>query len=287
MNLIGISGKMNSGKDTIGLMMQYLIMKSRFNFKHLSSIQDFNSYLANKHNHQSSWQIKKFATKVKEVCSILTGIPIEDFEKIEVKNSYLTDEWNYFVGTNKEADKAYGLKDSEYTNPCATVQEAMDKISVQRMSNKNYNVDEKRYTVRQLLQLVGTDAIRDVIHPNAWVNALFADYKLDSGKVVEPISDENKAKFPVGFAPHEQQYFREPKYPNWIITDVRFPNEFNAIRDRKGIVVRVDRPDTEISTHSSETSLDDAKFDYEILNNSDLEYLLWQVRMCLMHYQMI
>lgn len=31
------------------------------------------------------------------------------------------------------------------------------------------------------------------------------------------------------------------KYPNWIITDMRFPNELKAIRQRGGITIRVNR----------------------------------------------
>ena len=30
-------------------------------------------------------------------------------------------------------------------------------------------------------------------------------------------------------------------YPNWIITDVRFPNEADAIKGRGGIIIRVNR----------------------------------------------
>ena len=32
-----------------------------------------------------------------------------------------------------------------------------------------------------------------------------------------------------------------PEYPNWIITDCRFPNEAKAIKDRDGISIRVNR----------------------------------------------
>ncbi len=252
MNLIGISGRMNSGKDTIGMMMQYLIMKSKFKFKHPSSVTDFNSYLANKHNHQSSWQIKKFATKVKEVCSILTGIPVEDFEKAEVKNSILGKEWDK---VEYEPDGVLGTLQTKF---------------------------EYQYTVRKLLQMVGTDAIRNVIHEDAWVNALFVEYKAIGTKLKEECNHPIRTAYDIGECCEDGLI-----YPNWIITDVRFPNEFNAIRNRNGIIIRVDRPDTEVSTHASETSLSDAEFDYTMLNNSDLEYLLWQVRMCLTHYQII
>ena len=31
------------------------------------------------------------------------------------------------------------------------------------------------------------------------------------------------------------------KFPNWLITDVRFPNEVDAIKERQGITIRINR----------------------------------------------
>lgn len=96
-------------------------------------------------------------------------------------------------------------------------------------------------TVRQMLQIVGTGAMRDVLHPNVWVNALFADYKEDS---------------------------------KWIITDMRFPNEFAAVKERGGICIRVDRDACEKSDHLSETALDNYVFDFKIINNGTIHDLI-------------
>ena len=85
------------------------------------------------------------------------------------------------------------------------------------------------------------------------------------------------------------------KYPNWIITDVRFPNELQAIKDRDGIIIRVNRPCKEcgllhahkmscsknVIEHESETSLDSAIFDYVIDNNSDIQSLIEKVKIIL------
>lgn len=58
---------------------------------------------------------------------------------------------------------------------------------------------------------------------------------------------------------------------NWIITDVRFPNEAEAIKDRGGFIIRIDRPGVEpVNAHPSETALDNWDFDYRIANASDL-----------------
>jgi hypothetical protein len=79
-------------------------------------------------------------------------------------------------------------------------------------------------------------------------------------------------------------------HPNWIITDMRFPNELEAVVKRNGITIRVVRPhgytdpntgvykEMPLSYHLSETSLDDAEFDYTILNDGSLEDLVKKVR---------
>lgn len=201
--IIGLNGYAQSGKDTFGRLLQYHLTK---NAKDVSMLDVLNNY----QNHQwwleeqSSWEIRKFAGKLKQVASLLTGIPIEKFEDQEFKNTYLSDEW-----------RIHGLP----------------------------------LKVREFLQLLGTNALRDCLHPNTWVNALFADYHC----------------VPADRAPGGWDC------DNWIITDVRFPNEAKAIKDRGGIIIRIDRPGTKpINSHVSETFLDDWKFDYKVANVSDL-----------------
>jgi hypothetical protein len=50
-----------------------------------------------------------------------------------------------------------------------------------------------------------------------------------------------------------------PGKSNWV-TDTRFPNEGSGIYQRKGIVLRIQRPETDIkdrtNLHESETALD-------------------------------
>lgn len=68
------------------------------------------------------------------------------------------------------------------------------------------------------------------------------------------------------------------KYPNWIITDMRFPNELQAVKDRGGITIRVNRPGLVESNHLSETILDSATFDFVINNDKDIKHLINEVR---------
>jgi hypothetical protein len=66
---------------------------------------------------------------------------------------------------------------------------------------------------------------------------------------------------------------------NWIITDTRFPNEAQAIKDAGGIIIRVTRPGIgPVNDHPSETGLNQWKFDYEIQNDGTLENLINSVK---------
>ena len=127
-------------------------------------------------------------------------------------------------------------------------------------TSKRSTEDLIKPTPRLLLQLIGTDLFRKQLHPNTWVNASFANYL-------------NNA---------------------WIFTDVRFPNELEAIKKRKGITIRVNRGLVERTgkmiqgpEHISETALDDAKFDYVIENNGTIEELIEQVKKILIKEKII
>jgi hypothetical protein len=113
-------------------------------------------------------------------------------------------------------------------------------------------------TVRDLLQILGTEAMRDGLHKNVWVNALMADYKIHS----EHFNDiANGRETGDG-------------YPNWIITDTRFPNEAQAIKDKGGMVIKVDRPGVgPVNGHPSEDALKDYNFDYVIHNDGSINDL--------------
>jgi hypothetical protein len=188
--IIGISGKMHSGKDTVGNIIEML---------------------AATNDPTVNWEIKKYAGKLKEIACILTGCTLEQLEDQEFKKKALSREWCYPT----------------------------------EWQGKEHWVE---MTTRELLQKLGTEAMRNGLHENVWVNALYADYTNQ----------------------------------NWIITDMRFPNEFDAVKSRGGITIRVNRV-RYISTHSegeheSERALDDHKFDYVIYNNGSMSDLITKVR---------
>jgi hypothetical protein len=264
MAVIGISGKIGSGKDTVGSIIQYLTTSKEF--QNSNSYEEFKYYVQTGEFHHTThaWQIKKFAKKLKQIASILTGIPVKDLEKQEVKDRVLGDEW----GMNHRFEKnGESIEDSDWVKHTMSVP-----------------------TVRWLLQTIGTEAMRNCIHENVWVNALFADYVFTVTKVL-------KEKRTFGAVTGRTE---EGEYPNWIITDIRFPNELKAVEDRGGITIRINRPyvldsrtkkpiesnkqyvfsETTASTHNhpSETALDDAQFKYTIDNNGTIEELIEKVR---------
>ena len=229
--IIGINGYAGSGKDTVGTIIQYLQADTNIPLKgvlnktphHIWWLED-----------RSGWEIKKWAGKLKDIASLLTGIPVESFEDQEFKKTLLGPEWGTVT-----------------LNP-------LNSIPV--FSDIQFN---SLMSVREFLQKLGTDAIRDGLHTNAWVNALMAGYK--PGPFYPDVAIEKHAKL-----------------PNWIITDTRFPNEAQAIKDKGGIVIRVDRPGVKpINDHPSEVGLDDWKFDYKIANVSDIKALSLSVRIIL------
>lgn len=219
--IIGIWGYAKSGKDTTAEIIQELTAGSVYELTHSGPVYKFSL--------PSIWQVKKFAGKLKQVASILTGIPAEDFEKQEVKDSHLPQEWNKIVLKPRPRQDGFGPRDED-------------------------DFEIKKMTVREFLQILGTEGIRDSLHKNAWVNALFSEY--------EPL--------------HSAE---DDECPKWIITDVRFPNEANAIRERGGRVIRINRNGVRpVNGHSSETALDGYNFDYVLENNGTPEDLKAKVK---------
>lgn len=128
-------------------------------------------------------------------------------------------------------------------------------------------------TPRLLLQLLGTKCGRNIIHPNIWINSLMSDYKsyLTSNHPVDDLDWEPRTI-----------------YPNWIITDMRFLNEMEAVKKKDGITIRVNRNLEEFKDqHESETELDNAEFDYVIDNNVTIEELIEKVREILIQEKLI
>lgn len=68
-------------------------------------------------------------------------------------------------------------------------------------------------------------------------------------------------------------------YPRCVVDDMRFPNEYDMLKRRGAVMVRIDRPtDHEEGTnHASEGALNDHHFDHVIVNSGSLEDFLAKV----------
>ena len=143
----------------------------------------------------------------------------------------------------------------------------------------------KKTTLREILQMVGTEFGR-TLHPSIWVNSLMTEYK-----------SKLSSNHPVDDLDWEPRFI----YPNFIITDTRFENELKAVKDREGITIRVnrnfegkwiDKQEWDLHTkgivpHESETALDNAEFDYEIINDGTISELIDKIRNILIENKLI
>lgn len=236
--IIGINGYAGSGKDTVGKLIQLLNCSNLGKDVYIQEVLD--KYEDNQWwvEEQSGWEIKKWAGKLKTIASLLTGIPVQRFEDQEFKKTNLGKHWSTWEPYESNAP---WIAQGEKT--------------------------EIRMTVRDFLQKLGTDACRNGLHENTWVNALMADYI--------PVTHSDRD--PGGFV-----------FPNWIITDTRFPNEAQAIKNAGGIIIRVDRPGVKaINAHPSETGLDEWNFDHKIWNGSDIVSLMFTVHSILKKHNLV
>lgn len=267
MAIIGLSGRKQNGKDTVARIIQYLTKDKSNN---LEIEQFINPHYAVDSYGSVKWKRKIFAGKLKEVVALLIGCTVKDLENEEFKNRPLGLEWIRYKAYYYDA-----IIDRRIYEPTAFHSEGEAK-SVYRNA---HGVDKIELTPRLILQELGTEGMRN-IHPDFHVNALFADYKpLSSSRLF--IGDKDNNLQPIT----DTQY----EYPNWIIADVRFPNEVDAIRKRQGLVFRICNPRiTDNDNHPSETSLDNyLDWDEIIDNNGSIEDLVNKVKTILIKYKII
>ena len=176
-------------------------------------------------------------------------IPIE-----EVVENYSNNEW--------WMEEQSGWEIKKWAGKLKYIASIITGIPVEKFEDQEFKKTslgpEWGMTVRDLLQRLGTEAMRDGLHKNVWVNALMADYKIH----------------PEHFNDIANGRETGDGYPNWIITDTRFPNEAQAIKDKGGMVIKVDRPGVgPVNGHPSEDALKDYNFDYVIHNDGSINDL--------------
>lgn len=73
-------------------------------------------------------------------------------------------------------------------------------------------------------------------------------------------------------------------HKNYCFTDVRYPNEGLAIKEKGGILIRINRPQTDYNTLMSERFINEIPIDYVLDNSKTVSYLEEQVRAILEDY---
>ena len=204
-NLIGVSGAIKAGKDLVGEMLQYISDVENPNY------DDFQHHV----NLEPKYEIKKCADKLKDCVCVILGCTREQLEDREFKEKELGEEWWVY-------ERSYSV---------ASFHNKRDILSKDEHDSNSedglywgWKWDLLKLTPRLILQLLGTQGGRMIIHPNIWVNALFADYKQTFKNVGQNFMETTSS------------------FPNWIITDIRFPeNEGKAVSSRGGLMIGVKR----------------------------------------------
>lgn len=285
MGLIALNGKISVGKDLVGKIIQYLVAENKSKHELYYSIEEFLSgedvYNINytkdyeeSISDDSGWKIRKFADKLKDIVCLLIGCTREQLEDRSFKEAELGEEWWYW-------ENSFG-KRINYLDNIIYGSTAKDGLTSRKLI---------KLTPRLLLQLIGTECGRNIIHPNIWVNSLFSEYK-------NKWSNLNLARI-------NNNEITGEEYPNWIITDMRFPNEYQAVKQRGGITIRVNRynstcvcvddssldcltPCSRKPQHESEVALDHVTdWDYVIDNSGTIEELVEKVRTILVNEKII
>jgi len=254
--LVSLSSPKGGGKDLVCKIIQMIEA-----WKHSSKVFqddyiDMEDYIITNIddptyiNYSSSWVNEKFAKKLKQMLAIPLGIHPEQLEDRVYKDTPLPTEWDLWEVKYKKEERTYIF--TKYF----TYESDIEDWSFE---TGNYIQTQEKIssTPRLLMQLIGTEAIRIGLHKNAWVNALFSDYiPRDKGVVF------NREDMSIGSAYSHKECsgckksftgFKRARYcnkcikdeslqiyPKWIITDTRFENEFQAIKARGGITVRID-----------------------------------------------
>lgn len=238
--IIGIAGAKNSGKDTIASMINYI-------FAIGVTRATYGDYLIKKVkiDNTNADRIVHFADNMKDVMSIIFGIPRCTFNDRQKKdNAY----WDYFNKTfvsfadvirDNDALVIHNTDELYYTNPLSEI------IKFAIKEHKHLYIK-----VRTLMQYFGTDICRYFLDEDIWIRSAMV-------KIANVAAARRLC----------------------IIPDVRFANEAEAIRfvdsPLYGGVIKVNRDSDDSSKHSSE--IIDFTVDFEIDNDGTLMQLFYKV----------
>lgn len=151
------------------------------------------------------------------------------------------DEFLSYFNTVRESESApmfMNRKFADGVKHIAGMLTGLSWVETHTQEGKNKYLPDWGMTMREMQQKIGTDAMRNGLHKDVWVISSFAEFAQNS---------------------------------LWAFTDVRFPNEAEAILKKEGILIRIENNRVDTGTHLSETSLDNWAFEHIIYNNGTLE----------------
>lgn len=229
----------------------------------IKSGKDTVTELIQKHS-TLDFENRKFAESLKIFTATLIGCHRDLLEDQDFKASSLSPIWNY---------------------------EVLETIGYNH-GGRLRGLCIKEMTVRDLLIRIG-DGMRNVVHPDIWINSLFVNYlPFPKGKIhprvdfSELYSHRECKGCRKSYSGYKHQYLCKECIeddsiqflPNWLISDMRYLNEVKKVEKENGITIRINRENIPHLDHISETALDEyKKFTYTIDNNGTLQDLEKQV----------
>ena len=138
-----------------------------------------------------------------------------------------------------------GFKTIAFADPIKEGVKIMFDLTEEQVNGDLKEVVDKRWglTPRQFLQTVGTDLCRNTFGQDVWIKRM----KMEIEKKMSEKSDI-------------------------IVSDIRFPNEAEAVKEMGGILIKIENPRIQKpndSGHISEKLIDQIKYDKLIINDKN------------------
>lgn len=218
MSIIGIIGKIGHGKDTVADFIR--------------------------RDGQTVRTVRRFADPLKACVAEILNCSVFDLEDRGFKERPLGEEYETYVTNDPFLEEHFSVMNRPEFEDFVERNGGDEVVIMER-----YSIQVITNTPRKMLQTLGTEWGRNMIHPDIWVNSMMSLY------------EQSRVNGSNG------------NYPDWLMPDVRFPNEAKAIKDRGGILIKVVRPGADTGDHVSEVLVDTIEADYTIINDSTLKVL--------------
>lgn len=235
--VVGIAGSKNAGKDTVASMIDYICLVGVTSAKYIT-------WLTRRISKRfvRSPRVFHFGDKVKDVLSVMYGIPREYFYDRKPKDTYCycINDGRVYEGLPAGAIDGYMI-----TNNHISEHGSLNKVIEAYPDKKLY------IGIRTLMQYFATDVCRANLDDKIWIRTTIAN------------AERSAYLFRLG-----------------VIADVRFDNEVEAIKRVRnglygGIIMIRRNGDGNNDSHVSEQGV--TNYDYLIENDGELMNLFYKV----------